>query len=218
MPIDRTEITDTDEFSVENAKVITDRPNAGAVKSGWDAAVTESGGANYPKEFKWLEGKFQIVKFLDQTGPFAVYKEHWLTQKTSGKRSYISLGPTDPLCVRLGSIPKDKRAFTVANLSAEGGPQRQMLIASTRLYKSLHAAEHSPQGPLTKNYWAISRTGEMANTAYHLNAIKERDLLEDWGIDLESMKDAIAAMKPYERSVIKEPTWEELEAIAEALS
>ena len=208
-----------DEFSVENAsQTLADRPATGVVKSGWDAATTENSTANYPTEFKFLDGQFQIIKFLDLTGPFAVYKQHWLTQKTSGKRSYISLGANDPLCVKLGSRPVDKRAFTIANLSAEGGPQRQMLIASPRLYKSLHAAEHSPQGPLTKNYWAVSRTGEMANTAYHLNAVKERDLLEDWGIDIESMKETIAAMTPYDRSVIKEPTWEELEAIAEALS
>jgi len=218
MPIDRTEVQ-TDEFSIENAsQLIAARPAAGVIKSGWDAATSDTSTVNYPTEFKFIDGQFQIIKFLDQTGPFAVYKQHWLTQKTSGKRSYISLGANDPLCVKLGSKPVDKRAFTIANLSAEGGPQRQMLIASPRLYKSLHAAEYSPQGPLTKNYWAVSRTGEMAQTAYHLNAVKERDLLEDWGIDIASMQGTIAAMTPYDRSAIKEPTWEELEAIAEALS
>ena len=93
-----------------------------------------------------------------------------------------------------------------------------MLIASPRLYKSLHAAHFSPAGPLTKNYWAISRTGKMQSTVYHINPVKPRDLAEDWGItDEEAIEKAIAAMVPFERSAIKEPTWEELEAVASSL-
>jgi hypothetical protein len=93
-----------------------------------------------------------------------------------------------------------------------------MLIASPRLYKSLHAAHFSPAGPLTKNYWAISRTGKMQSTVYHINPVKPRDLAEDWGItDDEAIEKAIAEMVPFDRSIIKEPTWEELEAVAASL-
>ena len=93
-----------------------------------------------------------------------------------------------------------------------------MLITSPRLYKSLHAAHFSPAGPLTKNYWAISRTGKMQSTVYHINPVKPRDLAEDWGItDEEAIEKAIAEMVPFDRSVIKEPTWEELEAVAASL-
>lgn len=210
----------TDEFASE---AIADRPEqatSSVVKSGWEAAEQSSAPAGgYPVEFKFNEGEFQIIKFLDQDGPFAVYKQHFLSQITTGKRSFVSLGANDPLCVKLGSKPEDKKAFTIANLSAAGGPQRQMLIASPRLYKSLHAAHFSPAGPLTKNYWAISRTGKMQTTVYHINPVKGRDLVEDWGItDLEAIEKAIAEMKPFERSAIKEPTWEELEAVAASLS
>ncbi len=92
-----------------------------------------------------------------------------------------------------------------------------MMIASPRLYKTLHAAHFSPAGPLTKNYWAISRTGKMQSTVYHLNPVKARDLLEDWGIDVESQEAAIAALTPFDASAIKAPTWEELEAVADSL-
>jgi hypothetical protein len=219
MAINRDEnvISTEDDFSVQNAETIAGRPS-GVISEGWDSATaTASGG--YPVDFKFIDGQFQIVKFLDQNGPFAVYKEHWLTQKTSGKRSYISLGPTDPLCVKLESKPRDIRAFTVANLSAAGGPQRQVLKATPRLYKTLFAAHHNAQfGPLTRGYWALSRTGEMAAIAYQVNPIKDRDLQEDWGIDIGAYAPVIAEMKPYDRSILKEPTWDELEAIANALS
>jgi len=223
MAVNRTEdyVPETDAFATVSAPIesrpmqATSKP---VVQSGWDAAEKSSvASGDFPSEFKFTDGEYQIIKFLDPNGPFAVYKQHFLSQKTSGKRSYISLGANDPLCVKLGSKPEDKKAFSIANLSVPGGVERQMMIASPRLYKTLHAAHFSPAGPLTKNYWAISRTGKMQSTVYHLNPVKARDLLEDWGIDVESQEAAIAALTPFEASAIKAPTWEELEAVADSL-
>lgn len=224
MAINQTEdfVPQVDDFADDSiADDINDRPaqaTSTAIASGWEAAEKATASGDFPTEFKFNEGEFQIIKFLDPNGPFAIYKQHFLQQKTQGKKSYVSLGSNDPLCVKLGSKPEDKKAFTIANLSAGGTPVRQMLIASPRLYKTLHAAHFSPQGPLTKNYWAISRTGKMQQTVYHLNAVKARDLAEDWGLtNIEEVEAAIAEMKPYERSVIKEHTWAELEEIANSL-
>lgn len=218
MPINRDmTVTENDEFSVQNASNIAGRPSS-AISSGWSTPASSGGG--FPVDFKFIDEKFQIVKFLDpEATPFASYKEHWLTQKTSGKRSYISLGANDPLCVKLGSRPREIRAFTIANLSAPGGPQRQILKATPRLYKTLYAAHHNAQfGPLHRGYWALSRTGEMQQITYQVNPVKERDLQEDWGIDLAAVGPLVEQMEPYDRSIFKEPTWEELEAIADALS
>jgi hypothetical protein len=223
MSVNRTDgyLAENDEFANLDTP-ITERPAQSTstfIQSGWDAAESTSIAAgDFPKEFKFNDGEFQVIKFIDPNGPFAVYKQHFLSQITSGKRSFVSLGANDPLCVKLGSKPEDKKAFSIVNLSAAGGPQRQMLIASPRLYKSLHAAHFSPQGPLTKNYWAISRTGKMQTTVYHINAVKGRDLMEDYGINEEEAEKALASIKPFERSAIKEPTWEELEAVAASLS
>lgn len=188
-----------------------------AVQSGWDAAqslVTSSG--DFPTDFKFNDGEFQVIKFLDQTGPFSVYRQHFLQQKAIGKKSYVCLGSNCPLC-RLPNKPEDKRAFTIANLSAPGGIERQILTASTRLYKQLHQAEFSPAGPLTKNYWAVSRSGKMQQTVYHLTPIKARDLQEDWNINAEEAEKAIAEMVPYDPKIIKEHSWAELEEIAQDL-
>lgn len=220
MAINRTEeyVPETDEFAMSDEKLAA-RPakaTSDAVQSGWDAAQKSVGG-NYPTDFKFGDSP-QIIKFIDPSGPFAVYRQHFLTQKTSGQRAFISLGPNDPLCTKLGSKPELKRAFSIVNLSAPGGPRRERLIASPRLYDALHAAEFSPQGPLTKNYWAISRSGKMQTTMYHLNAVKARDLVEDWGMtNIEETEKLIADIKPFTSDDIKQPTWEELDAIAESL-
>ena len=41
--------------------------------------------------------------------------------------------------------------------------------------------------------------------------------MEDWQIDDAEVEKVIADMKPYERSVIKEHTWAELDEIANSL-
>lgn len=198
---------------------VTARPtqeSSTSVKSGWDAAesLTPASG-DYPIDFKHSD-EIQIVKFLDQTGPFASYKMHFLQEK-QGKKSYVCLGNNCPLCSVLGHRPEDKRAFTVVNLSTNPF-SRQILTATPRLYKTLHAAEFSPQGPLPKNYWALSRTGIKQTTVYNFNAIKLRDLNEDWGIDGEKAEAAVASFAPYTREVIRESSYAELLEIAQELS
>lgn len=217
MAVDRTNtyVPENDEFTIE-ARPQQSTATASAISSGWAAAEIQP--ASYAEEFKFSDGNYQVVKFLDEDGPFAVYRQHFLTQKTEGKRSYISLGPNDPLCTKLGSKPEEKRAFSVLNLSAPGGPTRQILVASPRLFKSLHAAHFSPQGPLNKNFWALSRSGKMQTTTYHINPVKPRDLMEDWSIDEAAAEAAAASAVPFTRADLKEPTWEELEAVAASLS
>lgn len=214
MAVDRTDtyVPENDEFTIDARPA---QSTSSAIQSGWAAAEIQP--ASYAEEFKFSEGNYQVVKFLDEDGPFAIYKQHFLTQKTEGKRSYISLGANDPLITKLGSKPEEKRAFSVLNLSAPNGPTRQMLIASPRLFKSLHAAHFSPQGPLTKNYWALSRSGKMQTTTYHINPVKPRDLMEDWKIDEAAAEKAVAEAKPFTRADLKEPTWEELEQVANSL-
>jgi hypothetical protein len=187
-----------------------------AIKSGWGAAEELAPQSDFPVDFKHSES-IQVIKFLDENGPCASYKQHFLQQKP-GKKSYICLGANCPLCVKLGHKPEDKRVFTIVNLSAEP-IQRQILVATPRLFRNLHQAEFSPQGPLTKIYWGLSRSGEKQSTVYHLTPIKPRDLEEDWGISAEKADAAIASMKPYTaQEVARETPYAELLEIANDLA
>lgn len=188
-----------------------------SVLSGWDAADTFTTSSDFPTEVKFEEGKHLVFKFLDENGPFAIYKQHFLKQKTSGKRSYVCIGADCPLCVKLQDRPENKRAFTVVTLNSETGIQRQMLISGARLYQALHAAHYSPQGPLTKGYWAIVRLGKGPQTSYTVTPIKERDLEEDWSLDAEKASAAVASAEVYTRNLIKEHSLEELDEIADSL-
>lgn len=205
-----------DEASTIDARPTQTTSTSTAVQSGWDAAeklvTTQS---EFPTEYKHAD-TFQLIRFVDQSGPFANYRQHFLKEKTEGRRSYVCIGDNCPLCLKLGDKPETKRAFTIVNLTAKPY-QRQMLIATPRLYKTLHAGEFSPQGPLTRNYWALSRTGQKQQTVYNLLSVKGRDLAEDWGLNETEVEAAIADFKPFERSEIREDSYASLLEIAESL-
>lgn len=214
MAVQRDYVSDDLDFDVEAAPTAaTTAPST--VETGWGAADKQlaPSGEGFPVDLR-LSEDFQIIKFIDTNGPFAVYSQHFLQQKTEGKRSFVCLGDNCPLCVKLRHRPEKKTAFSVVNLTS-GEPMRQVLTATPRLYKTLHAAEFSPQGPLTKNYWAINRTGKLQQTVYNLMPVKARDLAEDWGVDPEQIEPKIASFAPFDRSIIKNSTFAELLDLAE---
>lgn len=209
-----------EELEVESS--IEDRPQVAttAVASGWGASSL-SDGEGFPEEFKFLDGEYKVVKFIDPTnsGPFAVYRQHWLNQVTTGKRSFVSPGPNDALTVRLGSKPVQKYAFTVVNLSEPDGFKRQILVAGNRLFGMLKEANaNAKSGPLTNGYWALTRTGKLQSISYAVNPVKERDLQEDWGIDPDKAAEFIKTVQPYDKSAIRISSYEELERLADSLS
>jgi len=213
---------EADSYLVDDSSVderpaqTTSTPASSIVQEGWGAAETASAPSEgYPVDFKQSETP-QVIKFIDPDGPFAVYKLHFLQNKP-GKKSYICIGEKCPLCTVLKHRPEDKKAFSIINFSAPEGPTRQQLVATPRLYKTIHAAHFSPQGPLNKNYWALSRTGKMQTTVYHMNSVKARDLNEDWNLNEADCEAAVTTFKPYDRSTIKENSYQELLEIAQEL-
>lgn len=228
MAVDRTDTlaSENDAFSIDST-VLADRPmqaSSSVIQSGWDAAEKASTPVgDYPSDFKFIENEYQVIRFMDPQdvkGPFAVYKQHFLKQKLSGKRSYVCLEKNCPLCIRLQDKAEDKKAFTVINYSAEGGPQRQILIASVKLFKQLVGIEYSSAGPIVSKYWSVTRTGKSQTTNYIITPIKPRDIAEDaphLGINEIDGEAVFQSFTPFDRSAIKESTWDELEAIALSL-
>jgi len=211
-------VSEEEEFSVNDRPVPT---ASSLVTSGWDAAevLTPKREGGFPNDYKHKETP-QIIKFIDQGGPFAAFKQHFLTKQ--GKRSYVCLNTlndnTDcPLCTILHNKAEEKRCFTVINFSAEGGPEKQVLMASPRLYKSLSTAHYSPQGPLTKSYWALSRTGEKQGTVYHMLAIKPRDLFEDWNINEADAEALVSEAESFSPSIYTTQSYAELLQIAQEM-
>jgi hypothetical protein len=210
----------SDEFSTENIESnLEDRPESSVapIKSGWGAAEETIKPKQYTKDFVVTEEP-QLVKFLDEGGPYAVYNAHWLDEKKEGQRSYVCLGAGCPICLKLPTNYAPKRyAFSVAVISTDGTVTLTRLNAAPTLFKQLHAAEHSPAGPLTKNYWSLSRRGAMQAVVFTATPVKGRDLMEDYGIDEAKVEEQLATMKPFDASDIRRLSVEELTEVVTAL-
>lgn len=196
--------TDTNSFIAENDDFdVNDRPASASTQpegmsSGWESAskLYTSPKLKYATELK-LSERPQLVSFIDKDGPFANYLFHFLKQKTEGRRGFICNGRGCPLCTIVKDQPSKKTAFSVAVINDEGKAERQMLIAGSRLYQSLHAA-HSAKGPLQGNFWEISKTGNtMQSTAYTVSRIKDRDLQEEYGLTPETAREDVSELEPF---------------------
>jgi hypothetical protein len=206
----------TDDFSIESIEARPENAASSndAIKSGWDAVADDVKPKEFAKDFK-LSETLQLIKFLDGVEPIK-YSQHFLTEKKEGQKSYICLGSGCPLCVMLNHKPERKYLFSVAVLTPTETTLTK-LVASPLFFKSLFAAHHSPAGPLSKNYWAVSRHGQMQFTTYTLNPVKGRDLGEDFGIEEAKALPLIAEMKPFGEDSIRKVSVSELEDIATAL-
>ena len=204
-------VTDLDGFTPENEDEIP--THAAIVQSGWDAARKGIANSNkgFATDFKFADD-VQLIKFIGNDP--MMFQQHWLSNRV-GKKSFVSNGPTDPLC-QIGSIPTQKFAFTVLNLS-DDEPQLQLMIVGVRLCTQLEKlASDKKTGPLDRPdiYWAVSKSGEGTKTSYSLVPVKERDLQEDWDLDPVASAAFIKTLKPLGPEALHASTDAELAAIA----
>lgn len=70
------------------------------------------------------------------------------------------------------------------------------------------------QGPLSKHYWAVSRSGKGATSSTNHQLVKERDL-EEWKIDaLEDSDLKVFSKQAYTADIIPIPSRKDLMKIA----
>ena len=191
---------------------------AGAVKSGWAAARrAKQASSSFADEFKFDQDE-TLVKFIGDE-PFAVFAQHWIDSGLSStkKKSFICLGKGCPLCAIGDANPRPMFAFNIAVID-EDTVEVKALLAGTRLLGQIETAHGSKAGPLSKGFWALSRSGKKSSTAYTLQAVKPRDLKEDWGVELEEIEAEIEKAKPYDGSAYKPMTKAQLREIADELA
>ena len=188
------------------------------VQAGWGAAAAflkpKPSESKFATNFKFSEEP-ALVRFL-QDGPFHAYEEHWI-DRTEGRRSFVCLGDTCPLCTIAGDKPRPKFVFNVLAVSDEE-PTVQILTTATTLFKQLQAANEAPtKGPLTKYYWALSRLGIGRETQYVVDRVKSTDLAEEWELDPATIEKAVASAKLYDASTIFVSPREELIELARTI-
>lgn len=207
-------LTSDDLFIEEDENVSS--TTSSSIQTGWSAAkkAVAKSTKSFATDFKFDED-VQLVKFISDEP--IVFMQHWVNRP--GKKSFISIGEGDPL-LEVGSIPSQKFAFTVLNLSDEE-PQVQLMIVGVRLCGQLEKlASDKKTAPLNRPdmYYAVSKTGTGTKTSYSVVPVKERDLAEEWDIDPVAAADLIKSLKPLGPEALHTSTKAELAEIAREIA
>lgn len=209
-----TDVLEDDLFIQEDETQSVD--HSSMIQTGWSAAkkAVANSSKSYATDFKFDED-VQLVKFIS-SDPMT-FMQHWVNRP--GKKSFISIGEGDPL-IAVGSVPSQKFAFTVLNLSDEE-PQLQLMVVGVRLCGQLEKlASDKKTGPLNRPdmYYAVSKTGQGTKTSYSIVPVKERDLAEEWDIDPVAAAELIKTLKPFGPEALHTSTKAELADIAREIA
>jgi hypothetical protein len=145
----------------------------------------------FPETFRPTD-EAVIVKFLEPV-PFFTYRQHWLDE-AEGKKSFTCLGDDCPLCDDLADSPALKVCFNVLDYSDPDKPEVKVWSVGSRLAQVIEQFSLDKKtSPLDREdlFWAVSRSGKGSKTSYSLVPVKERDLEEDWGLDIDAAYDAL---------------------------
>jgi hypothetical protein len=214
MPITKPTI-ETDAYLSEDSEDAT--PKVGTtVQEGWDAfdAIVKSDTSEFPTDFRFSEEP-QLIKFLGDA-PFASYEQHWI-ERPKGKKSFVCIGEACPLCDVLGDKPRGKFAFNILVLTGEVQGV-QILTAPPSLARQIKKAhDDERKGPLSKEFWEISRLGTGPTTQYTLNFVRGRDLAEEWKLSIDDVQELVASAVPFTAEVIRETPRSEMLEVARSV-
>jgi hypothetical protein len=185
------------------------------VRGGWGSVdAVKNADSPFAQRLKVTDDP-QIIKFLNDE-PYASWRQHWVERQ--GQKSFVCIADFDekgcPLC-DAGSRPSIRIAFNVALLIPGEEPVLKSYEVGPRVIDQLKNFHTDPRtGPLSKNYWAVSKTGKGATTATAHQPVKERDL-EEWGltnIDDSQIKSLVG--KSYTADIIAIPSRKDLLDVA----
>lgn len=215
---------DADVMSADDEAVVQSTPEDVAAKAsarkvlrgGWGSVDTvKQQDSPYAQRMK-VTNEPQVVRFL-QDEPYAAYRQHWINER-QGQKSFTCIDNVHeqgcPLC-KAGHRPSARFAFNVALLTEEGPVLRSYEVGPRDIDSLKNFHNHPTQGPLSKHYWAISRTGSGPTSQRAHQMVRERDLEDDYPLlvaldvaDLEELKE-----KMYDESIIPIPSRKTLATI-----
>lgn len=206
---------DEDEFTTEAEEFTEKAPVRTIVRGGWNAVEdVKNSDSPFAQRLKVTEDPI-IIKFLNDE-PYASWRQHWIERQ--GQKSFVCIADFDekgcPLC-DAGSRPSIRIAFNVALLIPGEDPVLKSYEVGPRVIDQLKNFHTDPRtGPLSKHFWAVSKTGKGATTATAHQPVKERDL-EEWGLEVidQSTIDGLIS-KAYTADIISIPSRKDLLDVA----
>lgn len=183
------------------------------IRSGWEGvSAVKDADSPYATRLR-VEDEPIIIKFLSDE-PYASWRQHWVERQ--GQKSFVCISEFDecPLC-DAGNRPSIRIAFNVVLLASDGNHALRSYEVGPRVIDQLKNFHNDPRtGPLSKHYWAVSKTGKGATAATAHQLVRERDL-EEWSMTPLSSDDlSYWVEKAYTADIISIPTRQDLQSIA----
>lgn len=203
--------------STDDTATDIDRTQARRViKRGWgNVDSTKQADSPYAQRLK-IDEKPVIVKFLEDE-PYSSFRMHWVERQ--GQKSFTCIADMHeqgcPLC-DAGHRPNPRFAFNVALLNEDGDSLVRSYEVGPRVIDSLKNFHMNPSmGPLSKHYWAISRSGKGPTSQTNHQMVRARDLEEEWNI-APLTDEGISSVKSqaYDESIVPIPSRKTLVSIA----
>jgi hypothetical protein len=177
------------------------------IKRGWgNVENTKQADSPYAQRLK-IDEKPVIIKFLEDE-PYSSYRQHWVERQ--GQKSFTCISDMHPqgcpLC-DAGHRPSARFAFNVALLNEDGDATIKSYEVGPRVIDSLKNFHQDPrQGPLSKHYWAVSRSGKGPTSQTNHQMVRERDLEEEWNITpLDDNGLTTVTSQKYDESIVPIP-------------
>lgn len=197
------------------------------VSGGWGAwRENRQKMSNFGEEFKVEYRTKYLIRILDDE-PFATYGQHWLDDMPKGERkSYVCLGTDCPLCDMLDDNPRALALFNVIEFVEEKKgretvmtPKLKVWVIGSGVTQILEDYANDPDmSPLSEFYWQVSKSksGKKGPTQYQINKVKDRDVEDDWQMDLlsDAELDEFDGKK-FDSDFVRKDSREDLEEIAE---
>lgn len=183
------------------------------IRSGWEGvSAVKDADSPYATRLR-IEDEPIIIKFLSDE-PYASWRQHWVERQ--GQKSFVCIGEFDecPLC-DAGNRPSIRIAFNVVLLASDGNHALRSYEVGPRVIDQLKNFHNDPRtGPLSKHFWAVSKTGKGATSATAHQLVRDRDL-EEWGINSFTDADhSYWSEKAYTADIIQIPNRSDLISIA----
>jgi hypothetical protein len=194
-------------------------PNIGS--EGWEGYDKESVGSSaFPDRFT-LTTKKQVIHFVDEK-PFFNWKQHWINR--TGKRSWTCLkteeNPTGcPLCESLGDKAATQTVFNVVVFDKEGEASLTYWQVGKGFGDTIRQfVTEKATNPLNKAdlYFTVARSDGKGAKDLYMQAVKARDLEEDWDIVPLSDEELVEfESQKHDKSIIKIDTRKQLREIVD---
>lgn len=200
----------THNFDEETTISTTKTVGRPIIRSGWDGvSAVKDADSLYATRLRVTEEPI-VIKFISDE-PYASWRQHWVERQ--GQKSFVCISEFDqcPLCDS-GNRPSIRIAFNVVLLASDGNHGLRSYEVGPRVIDQLKNFHNDPRsGPLSKHYWAVSKTGKGATSATAHQVVRERDLTEEWGVNPLTEDDLkFWNEKAYDADIIQIPTRSDL--------